>query len=166
MIRAVLFDVGGPIDREEEHERLWVADIRAGLTAEGIAVDDDAYAEAARWAVESFAPNAYLAIIWRLTRQDAIHSRCVYAFVAARSHGRDVFELRPGIASLLARLRNRGLLLGLAANQPRMALDRLDAHGIGRFFDHREVSGVHGFYKPDVRLFLRACDCLSSDRGA
>jgi putative hydrolase of the HAD superfamily len=36
----------------------------------------------------------------------------------------------------------------------------LDGHGIGGLFAHREVSGHHGYRKPDVRLFLRALDGL------
>jgi putative hydrolase of the HAD superfamily len=39
-------------------------------------------------------------------------------------------------------------------------IEALDKHGIGHVFAHREVSGHHGFHKPDVRLFLRACDDL------
>jgi putative hydrolase of the HAD superfamily len=50
--------------------------------------------------------------------------------------------------------------LGLAANQPASIIARLDGAGIGRFFSHREVSAIHGYRKPDVRLFLRACEAL------
>ena len=57
--------------------------------------------------------------------------------------------------------RARGLLLGLAANQPARVVAALDGHGIGHLFSHREVSGHHGFRKPDVRLFLRACEDLA-----
>src|SRR5919204_4039975 len=60
-IRAVLFDVGGPLDLEVTHERLMDAAIQAAL-----GVDEATYAEANAWAVESFASNAYQAIIWRL----------------------------------------------------------------------------------------------------
>ena len=69
-------------------------------------------------------------------------------------------ELREGIGDVLDWLRGRGLKLGLAANQPVKTLSVLDALGIGQYFDHREVSGTHGFRKPDVRLFLRACEDL------
>jgi hypothetical protein len=62
-IRAVLFDVGGPINTEVEHERLIDADIVAALADEGVAVTPEAYAAAAAWAVEHFAPDAHTAII-------------------------------------------------------------------------------------------------------
>jgi HAD superfamily hydrolase (TIGR01549 family) len=159
-IRAVLFDVGGPLDTEIEHERRIDLDIRAALAAEGSAADDVRYREAERWAVDSFASSTYQAMIWYLTGFDAARAARVYQGFRQRAHGRDVFELRPGMAELLERLHGRGLKLGLAANQPTAVIERLDRGGVGRFFHHREVSEHHGFLKPDVRLFLRACDDL------
>jgi putative hydrolase of the HAD superfamily len=159
-VRAVLFDVGGPLNTEVAHERLVDENIRAALAAEGRAVDDAEYARAVRRAVDSFAPNAYRAIIWYLTGGDQAASERVYRAAAERWRGRYTFELRDGIPELLDDLHRRGLRLGLAANQPQRTVELLDKVGIGRYFHHREVSGTHGFQKPDVRLFLRACDDL------
>jgi putative hydrolase of the HAD superfamily len=159
-IRAVLFDVGGPLDREIEHERLIDADILTGFAAAGRPLSRTAYAAACRHAVHSFAWNTYQAIVWRLCEGDPALAERVYAAVVTRSHARDLFEPRPGMAELLAELRARGLKLGLAANQPAAALARLDRHGMGSFFDHREVSATLGLHKPDPRLFLAACAAL------
>ena len=41
----------------------------------------------------------------------------------------------------------------------------LDRFGSGQYFAHREVSGHHGYRKPDVRLFLRACEDLGVEPG-
>lgn len=160
LIRAVLFDVGGPLNTEVNSERLFDAHIREAVADEGAAVDDTNFAAANDWTVASFAPDAYQSIIWRLLGPDAAACRRAYARVAERAPERGDFQLRPSIADLLAELRALGLLLGLAANQPRSALVALDGAGIGQLFHHREVSGVHGFRKPDVRLFLRACEDL------
>jgi len=165
-IRAVLFDIGGPLDLETEHERLIDADIAALLAAAGQPVAPARYAEACRFAVDSFAPNAYQAIVWRLCTGDAALAARVYAAVEARSHARDLFEPRPGMRELLAELHGSGLRLGLAANQPAAALARLDRHGMGRFFAHREVSGTLGLHKPDPRLFLAACSALAVEPQA
>jgi putative hydrolase of the HAD superfamily len=159
-ICGVLFDVGGPLDTEVTRERLSDEHIRAAFTAAGHPVDDAAFAEAVRWAVDSFAPDAYQAIIWRLAGQDVDLSEHVYHTFAVRAHERQVFELREGIPALLDRLHRHGLRLGLAANQQDSIITQLDAHGIGHYFHHREVSGTQGLRKPDVRLFLRACDGL------
>ncbi len=158
---AVLFDVGGPLDTEVEHERLLDGAIRAALAAEGFATDDRSYATACAAAVATYAPDATAAIIWSLTDGNTGTAQRVYAAVLGgaeqRAAARGGIEARPGMAALLRWLHDRGLLLGLAANQPASAIARLDACGLGQHFQHREVSGSHGFRKPDVRLFLRAC---------
>ena len=51
-IRAVLFDVGGPINTEITGERLIDEAIRAELEAEGIHVSDSEYEAANTWAVD------------------------------------------------------------------------------------------------------------------
>lgn len=163
-LRAILFDVGGPIDTEVEHERLMDAHIREALAAEGMAATDEAFEAANAWAVASFAPSAYAAIIWRLTSGDLARAARVHANVLARGEERRTLrggiELREGIGELIKRLHEMGLVLGLAANQPAAAVEDLDRLGIGKFFAHREVTGVHGLRKPDVRLFVRACESL------
>jgi HAD superfamily hydrolase (TIGR01549 family) len=159
-IRGVLFDVGGPLDTEVTRERLIDEHIRTAFAAAGHPVDDAAFAEAVRWAVDSFAPDAYQAIIWHLAARDVDLCEHVYRAFAARAHERQIFELREGIPDLLDRLCRHGLRLGLAANQQHSIIAQLDARGIGHYFHHREVSGTHGLRKPDVRLFLRACDGL------
>ena len=158
--RAVLFDVGGPLDTEASAEPLVDAHIRAALAAEGIDITDAEYAAANQWAVESFAWNTYQAIFWRLCGGN----REMAARFSTSNAGRQ-FELRDGIPALLQTLHARGLLMGLAANQPTKTIARLDEFGIGHYFAHREVSETHGFRKPDVRLFLRACDDLGVHPG-
>jgi putative hydrolase of the HAD superfamily len=159
-LRAVLFDVGGPLNTEVAHERLIDAAIHAALADAGQEVDDDAYAAAWRRTVSSFAPDAYRAVIWELCDHNPELARTVHARMQARRQWPSPFELREGIAALLERLYGRGLLLGIVANQPQETLATLDRLGIGRFFAHRAVSGTHGFHKPDVRAFLHACEAL------
>jgi len=162
IVRAVLFDVGGPIDTEVISEQANDAAICAALEAEGVSVTADSLAAANAYAVETFAPDAYASIIWRLSGGNAEVARRAYS----RFHSEDRLavhggiELRPGIAQLIATLHAQGLLLGLAANQPLRIIAELDRCGIGRYLAHREVSGHHGYRKPDVRLFLRACEHL------
>ncbi len=162
--RAVLFDVGGPIDLEVEHERLIDAAIRDAVSREGYATDEERYAAACAFAVESFAPDAYAAIAWYLCERGPDATRRVLEQVRAGSDERNAtrggVELRPGVAEMLQRLHERGLRLGLAANQPVRVIAELDWRGIGGLFTHRQVSGHHGYRKPDVRLFLRALDEL------
>ena len=163
-IRAVLFDVGGPIDTEVLHEQLVDAYLLRGLREVGVEPTAEEFDEASRWAVACFAPNTYLAMLWRLCGGDTARTEAALAVLTGssveRRQRRGGLELRPGIAELLERLHGRGLKLGLAANQPAEVLNDLDRLGVGRFFSHRQVSGHHGYHKPDVRLFTAACEDL------
>ncbi len=163
-IRAVLFDVGGPLDTEIEHERLVDDALLASLRAEGLLLSPEALQAASDWAVSVFAPNAYAAMAWRLTGGNAAKTERVMVALAAsgpaRLASRGGIELRPAIEGVLRELHHRGLLLGLAANQPAAIVGELDRLGLGGLFAHRQVSGHHGYRKPDVRLFLRACEDL------
>ena len=160
-VRAVLFDVGGPLNTEFEHERLIDADILAVLAGAGIDVTPQQYTAAVDFAVHAYAPDAHPAIIWHATGGDRELAGRLFDEFRVRAHARPMpFELREGIAEVVEWLHGRGLRLGLAANQPHATLEVLDRHGIGRFFHHREVSGTHGYRKPDPRLFLRCCEDL------
>ena len=160
VLRAVLFDVGGPLDLETAFEAAIDADIRTGLASEGIVVRDDAWRQANELAVSSFAPSLYRAVIWRLTNGNGAASQRIYEWMEERAHSRDLFELRPGISDVLEALWRRDLKLGLVANQPLAALGRLAREGIGHYFENEGVGAAYGFRKPDVRIFLRACDDL------
>jgi putative hydrolase of the HAD superfamily len=156
-IQAVLFDVGGPLNTELLHEAAWDRQMLVALREHGIPVTDEQLAAASQRAVDAFAPNAYQAIIWTLTEN---HPAARAALSGRSFPGDHTLQLRDGIADVLAHLHARGVLLGLAANQPADVIVRLDTVGIGRYFTHREVSGMHGYRKPDLRLFLRACEDL------
>lgn len=160
MIRAVIFGIGGPIDLETAFEAAIDADIRAGLEREGFVISEEAWLAANCRAIETCAPSVYRSVIWTLTSGDQETSARIYDWVESRSHDRDLFELRPGIADVLRALKARGLKLGLAANQPMRALESLKQHGIGEYFSNQGLSAFYGFRKPDVRLFLCACEDL------
>ena len=163
MIRAVIFDVGGPLDLETAFEAAIDAYLRDGLSREGFPVTDAEWDAAHQWTVDVYAPSVYRAILWRLTRGNPEASRRIYDWMEDRAHHRDLFELRPGIPSILEALKQRGLILGLCANQPVVAIERLARAGIGHYFQNDGISGVHGYRKPDIRLFLRVCEDLRVD---
>lgn len=163
MIRAVIFDVGGPLDLEIAFEAAIDADIREGLRREGFDFTKADWEAANRNAILTCAPSVYRSVIWTLTQGDLDASLRIYTWVEERSHGRDLFELRPGIAHVLEALHHRGLILGLAANQPLAILERLARTGVGHYFANEGISGVYGLRKPDVRLFVRVCEDLGVD---
>ncbi|MCI0809873.1 MAG: HAD family hydrolase, partial [Chloroflexi bacterium] len=163
-IRAVLFDVGGPLDTETIMDRMIDEQIVESFRSRGVSVSDEQYGEVVAWAIEVFAPRTYDAIIWKIAglNQDLTDSVIaeLYETVPDRNEARGHFELRDGIPELLEKLSNQGLLLGLAANQPSGTLDKLDRVGILRYFKYQEVSGSTGLQKPDPRLLLHSCEGL------
>jgi putative hydrolase of the HAD superfamily len=163
MIRAVIFDVGGPLDLETAFEAAIDSDLREGLRREGFPVTDAEWEAAHQFTVAVYAPSVYRAILWRLTRGNPEASQSIYNWMEDRAHHRDLFELRPGIPEVLEALKQRGLILGLCANQPLAALEHLARAGIGHYFQNDGISGVHGYRKPDIRLFLRVCADLKVD---
>lgn len=158
--RAVLFDVGGPIDLEFAWESAVDGAIASACGLEGIRVDQGAIDEASEAAVAAFAADAYAHMVETLCGGDPRTIERVRQRVRAMVGNLEVFQLRPEIDALLRRLRGRGLALGIVANQPESARARLDRAGIGDLFDHHGLSGVTGLRKPDPRAFLSAAEAL------
>ena len=158
--RAVLFDVGGPIDMEFAWEIAVDGAIASACGLEGIRVDQAMIDEASEAAVEAFAPDAYRHMIEALCGGDPRTVDRVRQRVRAMTGNLDVFQLRPNVDALLRRLSDRGLKLGIVANQPLAARERLARAGIGDLFDHQGLSGLTGFSKPDPRAFQAAAEAL------
>jgi HAD superfamily hydrolase (TIGR01549 family) len=163
-IKAVLFDVGGPLDTETIMDRMIDEQIIASFRSNGVAISDDEYAAVNQWAVDVFAPKTYHSIMWKIANGDMdiiarVESELMET-VPQRNEMRGEFELREDIGELLVELVDQGLLLGLAANQPTESLKNMENHGILKYFSYKEVSGSIKLRKPDPRLLLHSCQGL------
>ena len=158
--RAILFDVGGPLDMEFAWEIAVDGAIASACGLEGIRVDQAMIDEASEAAVAAFAPDAYAHMIEALCGGDPRTVDRVRQRVRAMTGNLDVFQLRPEIDGLLRRLCKRGLKLGVVANQPQAARERLARAGIGDLFAYQGLSGLTGFSKPDPRAFQAAAETL------
>lgn len=157
---AILFDVGGPLDMEFAWEIAVDTAIAAACAIEGIRVDEEMLAAASRRAVEVFAPDAYAHMVETLCGGDPPAIARVERRRRDTLAGLDAFQLRPGIDDLLRRLAARGLALGIVANQPASAAERLRRVGIAQYFQHLGLSGTVGVRKPDPAIFLGAAEAL------
>ncbi len=110
--RAVLFDVGGPIDLEFAWEMAVDGAIAAACGMEGVRVDQAAVEEASDTAVAAFAADTYGHMIEALCGRDPRTIERVRRRVEAMTGALDAFQLRPGIEGYLRQLRQRGLVLG------------------------------------------------------
>jgi len=163
-IKAILFDVGGPLDTCVIMDQMIDDQIMSSFHKHGIDISVDEYADANRWAIEAFAPNPYQAIIWRISKGSqklvsAVESELLQT-VDYRNDARGGFELREGMLELIEKLWNENFLLGLAANQPAGSLKIMEDLGILQYFKYKEVSGSTGLRKPDPRLLLESCKGL------
>jgi putative hydrolase of the HAD superfamily len=140
--QAVLFDVGGPLDMELAWEIAVDGAIASACGMEGIRVDQAMIEEASEAAVMAFTPDAYAHMIETLCSGDPRAIERVGQRVRAMVGKLDVFQLRPDIDGLLRRLRGRGLKLGIVANQPQVARERLARAGVGDLFDHYGRRGL------------------------
>ena len=158
--RAVLFDVGGPLDLEFAWEIAVDGAIASACGLEGIRVDQAIIEEASEAAVAAFASDAYAHMIETLCGGDPRTVERVQQRMRAMVGNLEVFQLRPEVDGLLCRLRERGLKLGIVANQSQAARERLARAGIGDLFDHHGLSAITGLRKPDPRAFLAAAEAL------
>jgi hypothetical protein len=69
-IKAVLFDVGGPLDTETIMDREIDEQIMASFRANGVTISDDEYEAVNRWAVDVFAAKTYHSIMWKIAQDD------------------------------------------------------------------------------------------------
>ena len=163
-IKAILFDVGGPLDTCLIMDRMIDDQIMSSFQKHGVDISANEYADANLWAIDAFAPNPYQAIIWRIAKGSqelvsAVESELLQT-VNHRNDARGGFELREGMLELIEKLWNENFLLGLGANQPAGSLKIMEDLGILQYFKYKEVSGSTGLRKPDPRLLLESCKGL------
>jgi FMN phosphatase YigB (HAD superfamily) len=147
MIKAILWDVGGPINDETVQEsRFDDAALAAARKRRDVSAEE--FVEICRGAVESFAPRAYRYILWHL----AEGSLETYAALRqeVEASGFEHFCVRDEVPGLLPELAAR-FRLGIVANSGESVLARLDEHDLLKYFTSRKPGSLLGLEKPDVR---------------
>jgi HAD superfamily hydrolase (TIGR01549 family) len=161
-VTTLLFDVGGPLDTEVTFERAVDRLLPEAVRRQGIDVTPDSYAAACAWAVDSFAPNLYQAVVWRLCDGDVFAAHRAWVLLAAEMGKTEFGDSRDGMIELLAALRASGFSLGIVANQPLTPTEKLERLGMAGLFDSADGSAALGLSKPDPRLFLAVCNRLGA----
>ena len=164
MLKAVLWDMGGPIDEEVGYERLIDQDMKRALAEAGVTYSEADFREAAGWAVDSYASNAYKAMVWKLSSFRAEVAEQVYEQVAAGSDSRHAIrggmEFREGVDEVIRSLHQRGVLQGLVTNNEpsrvRADLARYDLDQCFVFTPPRNPP----IRKPNPEVFLNAAAAL------
>jgi len=158
MIKAILMDIGGPLNDESEQERLF-DDAALDAIRQFREVSAEEYVEVCRRVVDSYAPRAYRAILWELAERDRERFEALCAFV--RERGFERFQLRPEAPAVLAELAAK-YRLGIVANSARESLDHLQKVDILKYFTSRQTGGMVEMYKPNLRYFELVLDELGA----
>src|SRR5258708_4229347 len=134
--RAILFDVGGPLDMEFAWEIAVDGAIASACGLEGIRVDQAMIEEASEAAVSAFAPDAYAFMVEHLCGGDLAAAARVTSRRWAMVSGLDVFQMGADRPALFRRVVDRGLKLGIVANQPARMAERLGRERVADLFAH------------------------------
>lgn len=156
-IRAILFDVGGPIVMEIPEYIQMMETTRELLSGElGREISRKEFNEAHEQAIQSWAPSMIRSILWQFLKPDSglvneLHKELV-----------DIYARRESIILMedvdeVIRVLSDEYILALAANQPPDIRGKLEQTGLMDFFESTVVSGNLGLSKPDSRFFLEIC---------
>lgn len=161
MIKAVLWDIGGPVNDETVQEaRFDDAALKSARELRDISAEE--FLETCRAAVDSFAPRAYRYILWHLAAADFAAYELLRRKVADSHY--EHFCVRAGVPEILARQAD-SYRLGIVANSGESMLDRLAEHDLLKYFSSRKPGSVLGLEKPDVRYFQTVLSELQVEPG-
>ena len=158
MIKAVLMDIGGPINDETDQERLF-DDAALDAIRQFREVSAEEYVDICKRVVDSFAPRAYSAILWELAQHDKDRFDALCSFVKA--HGFERFHLRPEAPEILDAL-SKQYKLGIVANSGREMLQHMQDAGILDYFTSRRTGEMVEMYKPNMKYFELVLDDLEA----
>jgi putative hydrolase of the HAD superfamily len=97
------------------------------------------------------------------TRDQAVAAAIARDFAARR---RARMRLFPESIACLEALRARGIRLGMVTNgDAGQQRDKIDRHGLARYFDTIVIEGEFGVGKPDAAVYRHALDVLGADPG-
>jgi 8-oxo-dGTP diphosphatase/putative hydrolase of the HAD superfamily len=148
-IQWVFFDLGNTLIDETEARNRYLKDITARLRKEDIAVCPLELECRLADAFKTFAPYPWQSALTEITG-DSSFSREVLSEV---SYPKEWERPYPGAWPLLAALADRGLRIGVIANQSTGTQDRLTGQGLWSFLSCCISSAEVGISKPDPRIF-------------
>jgi len=163
-LKAVLFDVGGPII-DERPDYLHSSEVVQSILEKelGRNIPESEIEEARKLAVSSWSPSFTKAILWHFLKPDTLKTLALYSLaIEGIFADRDEITLMDGISELIPKLASK-YKLALAGNQPEITRVRLERTGLMKYFDSTALSVNLGLHKPDSRFFLEICRRIETD---
>ena len=151
-IKAVLFDIGGPIDSEIINDKLLKLHFIEEFSKHNITIDDSDIENCLAKLINNFDKNIYLSLCEYFSNDNDNIKISVYKNILFRSKERDLIRKAPEISNdvfEVLKYLSINYKLGVVANQTLDALKLLKNTGINKYFRNFEVSESIGFAKPD-----------------
>ena len=162
-IKAILFDIGGPIDSEILNNKLLKLHFIDEFSKHNITINDSDIENCLERLITNFDKNIYLSLCENFSNNNDHIKKSVYKNILCRSKERDSIRNAPEISDdvigVLKHL-SKYYKLGVVANQTLNALKLLKDSGVNKYFDNFEVSDSIGLEKPDKRIFLHVMNIL------
>ncbi len=162
-IKAILFDIGGPIDSEILNDKLLKLHFIEEFSKHEITIKDYDIENCLERLITNFDDNIYLSLCENFSNNPNI-KKSVYNNILSRAKERDLIRNAPEIpddAIEVLKYLSKYYKLGVVANQTLDALALLKSTGINKYFDNFEVSDSIGLEKPDKRIFLHVMNILN-----
>ena len=162
-IKAVLFDIGGPIDSEILNDKLLKLHFIEEFSKHNITIDNSDIENCLAKLINNFDKNIYLSLCEYFSNDNDNIKISVYKNILFRSKERDLIRKAPEISKdvfEVLKYLSINYKLGVVANQTQDALKLLKITGINKYFRNFEVSESIGFEKPDERIFLYVMNML------
>ena len=156
-IKAILFDIGGPIDSEILNDKLLKFHFIEEFSKHNITIDDSDIENCMARLINNFDKNIYLSLCEYFSNDNDNIKISVYKNILFRSKERDLIRNAPEISKDVIEVLQYlsiNYKLGVVANQTLDAFKLLKNTGINKYFKNFEVSESIGFEKPDERIFL------------
>lgn len=149
MATAIIIDIADVLTDEEKNDREAISLVRQIVATAGQRVSEDALRDAEKFAIESFAPAPFEAMIFRLVNRDTtLALRCISAF---RKNLSATTNLRQEALDILQTCKQRGWKV---ATTTRLTKDQASAFEKARLMPLIDVTGPPAAMKielPDPR---------------
>lgn len=165
MIRAILFDVAGPLEDTAQLDDRADGLIIDLFRRESVHLQPADYLAAETETLASRTPDFWRGVIWRLAGRAPALAHTVWTRFAQMRGADSKGVARAGMIELIASLRAGGIGLVAFDDAPRDLGARIDALGYGALFDAAISAAALETAKPDPRLLRAAAQACGAEPG-
>ena len=162
MIRAILFDVGGPLEDTAQLDDRADALVVDLFRRETVHIQPADYLAAESAALDSRAPDFWRGVIWQLAHRSPALAHSVWTRFAQTRGADSKGVARTGMIELIASLRVGDIGLVALDDGPRDLGARIDALGYGALFDAVVSGTALDTAKSDPRLLRAAAEACGA----